>query len=207
MRAVFRLFLVAAGLFLTAVGGAQAQQGCLVQQAADSAVQRQIAMIDAAKVNPSDFFSGANSCIAPQLLQRVDLSNMIPSMQNFLSDAAMSAVNGMIQQAQSKLCSALNSQLSQLVGKLNSVGGEFQSQLGGELGSILGGSNSFTQISLPAINGLGSYDLQSQTGGSLINASNPGSGMQSPSGGVIQPRIPSGSLTQPGGSNFGTIFQ
>ena len=41
-------------------GPATSTQQCGIQQAADLAVQRQLTLIDAAKTNTSEFFSGAN---------------------------------------------------------------------------------------------------------------------------------------------------
>lgn len=205
--------LMFAGMMWLAASGQEAQAqagGCMVQQAADAAVQRQIGMIDAAKVNPSEFFSGANSCISSSLLQRIDLSNFIPSASNFLSGGVESMISNLIQQAQQKLCEALNSQLQQLVGKLNSFGGSFQSQLPGELASLLGGSNSFTPVTLPGINGIGQYDLQSQTGTPLFqNISTPPiNPSPSGSGSVINPEsLRQTSGGQEGGNSFGTIFQ
>lgn len=210
MGARVNALMVAGALWLGASGQeAQAQAGgCMVQQAADAAVQRQIAMIDAAKVNPSEFFSGANSCIAPALLQRIDLSNFIPSAANFLSSGVESMIGNLIQQAQQKICEALNSQLQQLVGKLNSVGGSFQSQLPGELASILGGSNSFTPVTLPAIGGIGQYDMQSQTGGSLFETVSTPPFVPQGTGGLNGSIINPDSLRpQSDGSSFGTIYQ
>ena len=71
MRTGLRRVVLAGGLALAGAAPAAAQtsgNNCLVRQAADAAVQRQIALIDAAKVNPSSFFNGPNSCIAGDLL-------------------------------------------------------------------------------------------------------------------------------------------
>jgi hypothetical protein len=166
---VFAMWLIAS---IAGLSEAMAQD-CLVKQAADAAVQRQIAMLDAAKVNPSEFFSGQNSCISPMLLQKIDLSKFIPSMQDFLSSGAQSMINNLIQQAQAQVCQILNQQLSNLIGRINSAGSSFQSQLGSQLAGLLGGQNAFSPVQLPGIGGIGQYNFVSQVGGSLFGGAQP----------------------------------
>ncbi len=110
MGGALRLAVLAGGLALAGAAPAQAQStgnNCLVRQAADAAVQRQIALIDAAKVNPSAFFNGPNSCIAGDLLKRFDLSNLIPDLSGFLTGAATSLVQSVIDQAKRQVCQIL----------------------------------------------------------------------------------------------------
>lgn len=130
---------------------------CLVTQAADAAVQRQLQMIDAAKVNPADFFSGANSCISPQLMQSFDLSRFIPDLAGLLSGNIDGLLSSVLNAAKNQVCSVLNEQLSQVLQKLNTSGASFDSSLSGQLRSILGSSRT---ISAPSTN-FGQYTFSS----------------------------------------------
>ena len=193
-----RIILAIWMLITAAACSAASAQDCLVKQAADAAVQRQIAMLDAAKVNPSEFFSGANSCISPMLLQKIDLSKFIPSVQDFLSSGAQSMINNLIQQAQAQVCQILNQQLSNLVSRINSAGSSFQSQLGSQLAGLLGGQNAFNPIQLPGVGGIGQYNFVSQIGTPLF-----GSGQQP----AVQQNVPQMSPAQGSGTNFGNMLQ
>lgn len=135
---------------------------CLVTQASDAAIQRQISMIDAAKVNPSDFFSGASSCISPQLLQSFDLSRFIPDLASFLSGGVDGLLQNILSQVKNQVCSVLNQQLGNLVQKLNLSSLNFEGTLSSQMRSILGGSRSTTvpswsgQYSFPSSSSYGS---------------------------------------------------
>ncbi len=141
---------------------------CLVRQAADAAVQRQIALIDAAKVNPSSFFNGPNSCIAGDLLKRFDLSNLIPDLSGFLTSAATNLVQSVIDQAKRQVCQILDSQLRDTIGSINQQMNSFQSSITGDLFRQLNGS--ISPISLPNISNIGSYNhVQNSAFGSALN--------------------------------------
>ncbi|WP_245239820.1 hypothetical protein [Methylobacterium variabile] len=169
------LILVAAavgGLGLAAPAPALAQStgnNCLVRQAADAAVQRQIALIDAAKVNPQSFFTGQNSCIAGDLLKRFDLSNLIPDIQSVVTNAAINAFSGVMDAAKRQVCQILDSQLQNTISSINRQMGSFQSSIGGDLFRQLNGS--IMPISIPNITGIGTYqrlrDDQINTLGSI----------------------------------------
>ncbi len=160
---------------------------CLVRQAADAAVQRQIALIDAAKVNPSSFFNGPNSCIAGDLLKRFDLSNLIPDLSGFLTSrsAATNLVQSVIDQAKRQVCQILDDQLRDTIGSINRQMNSFQSSITGDLFRQLNGS--ITPISLPSITNIGSYNhVQNSAFGSALNL-NP----TQTSTTVVQPTRPS----------------
>lgn len=158
MRRVIFAAMVAACLGFG--GAAQAQTtDCLVKQAADAALQKQIATLDAAKVNPHDFFSGPNSCISDSLLSRIDLSNLIPDLASLITGAIDSMISNIINAAQQKICSLLNSQLQNITQLINQRLYSFQSQLGGQLSGILSQGGSFTQLQLPNIPGIGQYAM------------------------------------------------
>lgn len=129
---------------------------CAVQQAANEALKRRLAIIDAAKVNPSDFFSGNNSCISNDLLKSLDMSNLIPDLAGFMQNGFQSAAQNILNQAKQKACETLNDQMDKVIGNINGT-----SKIG-ELQGLLGG-NEF-QISKPSYPSFGKYSL-----GSIIN--------------------------------------
>ncbi|SEP49160.1 hypothetical protein SAMN04487843_12947 [Methylobacterium sp. ap11] len=171
MRASLLLAAVVGGLALAVPAPVRAQStgnNCLVRQAADAAVQRQIALIDAAKVNPSSFFNGPNSCIAGDLLKRFDLSNLIPDLSGFLTSAATNLVQSVIDQAKRQVCQILDSQLRDTIGSINQQMNSFQSSITGDLFRQLNGS--ISPISLPNISNIGSYNhVQNSAFGSALN--------------------------------------
>ncbi|MCF4130142.1 hypothetical protein [Methylobacterium sp. SyP6R] len=172
MRTSLILAAVGGGLALAGPAPAQAQSignNCLVRQAADAAVQRQIALIDAAKVNPSSFFNGPNSCIAGDLLKRFDLSNLIPDLSGFLTSTATSLVQSVIDQAKRQVCQILDSQLQDTIRSINQQMGSFQSSVTGDLFRQLNGS--ISPITLPSITNLGTYSHVQNTafGSALTN--------------------------------------
>ncbi|MFY9294908.1 MAG: hypothetical protein WAP03_30125, partial [Methylorubrum rhodinum] len=141
---------------------------CLVQQAANAAVQRQIALIDAAKVNPSAFFNGPNSCVAANLLQSINLSNLIPDLSGFLTSAAQGIINGVIDAAKRQVCQILDQQLYETIGSINQSMMGYQSSLPSSLYLQLNGS--ITPVVIPNINGIGTYAHVQPTGfGPAVN--------------------------------------
>ena len=95
-KATFAGLAVSAAIFAASPASAQGAGGCGITQAADAAVQRQIALLDAAKVDSSEFFNGANSCLGSNLLDSLDLSNLIPTSFDFLGGAADQMVSSVI---------------------------------------------------------------------------------------------------------------
>lgn len=170
MRASLILAAVVGGLALAGTAPSLAQStgnNCLVRQAADAAVQRQIALIDAAKVNPSSFFNGPNSCIAGDLLKRFDLSNLIPDLSGFLTSGVTNLVQSVIDQAKRQVCQILDDQLRDTIRSINQQMGSFQSSVTGDLFRQLNGS--ISPISLPNITNLGTYNhVQSTAFGSAL---------------------------------------
>lgn len=141
---------------------------CIVQQAAAAAVQRQIALIDAAKVNPSAFFNGPSSCVAANLLQSINLSNLIPDLSGFLTSAAQGIINGVIDAAKRQVCQILDQQLYETIGSINQSMMGYQSSLPSSLYTQLNGS--ITPVVIPNINGIGTYNHVQPTGfGPAVN--------------------------------------
>ncbi|MBZ6078928.1 hypothetical protein [Microvirga puerhi] len=156
------LATTAAMVFIAMVGEGAAQSsqqssGCSIQQASDAALQQQIALIDAAKVNVPEFFTGANSCINPNLFKSFDLSSLIPDAAGFLQGGLAGTAENLLNQAKTQLCGVLNEQMNKLLGRLRSTITDFSSSIGSELSSILGGSTGGLQ--LPNIPNVGQYDF------------------------------------------------
>jgi hypothetical protein len=214
MRASLILAAMVGGLALAVPAPAHAQStgnNCLVRQAADAAVQRQIALIDAAKVNPSSFFNGPNSCIAGDLLKRFDLSNLIPDLSGFLTSAATNLVQSVIDQAKRQVCQILDDQLRDTIGSINRQMNSFQSSINGDLFRQLNGS--ISPISLPTITNIGSYShVQNSAFGSALNLNptqnsttvvQPDTSQSSSSSTIVIP--PSSGTTN--GTGYGGIMQ
>lgn len=132
--------------------------GCGVEQAAQAALQRRLAVIDAAKVNPSDFFTGSNSCISADLLKSFDLSTLIPDLAGFLSGGVQQLAQQAINAAKQQACQVLNDQISGVIGKINGATSSFNGGLSGDLAGILGKS---LPIGKPSTPGYGSYKFSS----------------------------------------------
>lgn len=207
LTATFAWLAVSAAVYAASPSPASAQaSGCGITQAADAAVQRQIALLDAAKVDSSEFFNGANSCLGANLLDSLDLSNLIPTSFDFLGGAADQLINGLMQKAQQQVCQVLNDQLQKVVGKINTNMFEFDSLMGGQMNDLLGGSgNSVTELKMPNIPGIGQYDF------TLASVST-GNGIDQPI--MTPPAVQAGNngtgTTTTGSSTnnaFGTLFQ
>ncbi len=181
---------------------ASAASTCSVKAAADAAVQRQITLIDAAKVNPSDFFDGANSCIATNLLQQFDLSNLIPDLSGFLTSAAQNLITQALNTAKQQVCSILNSQLQNVINQINSKLYAFRSTLSADLSKLLNGSTS--TIMLPNVTGIGTYTFNASSSslGSVL-----GVGSSSTTTTTTTDTSSGSSATSSGTtSNYSTIF-
>lgn len=196
----FALIAVVAALLFAPVPSSAAST-CSVKAAADAAVQRQITLIDAAKVNPSDFFDGANSCIATNLLQQFDLSNLIPDLSGFLTSAAQNLVTQALDTAKQQVCSILNSQLQNVINQINSKLYAFRSTLSADLSNLLNGSTS--AITLPSVPGIGTYTFNASS-----SSLGPVLGGGSAATTTPATETSSGSSTTSSGatSNYSTIF-
>ncbi|MCV9909566.1 hypothetical protein OIV19_18355 [Brucella sp. HL-2] len=144
--------------FSATSGGAS----CGVEAAADAALQQQIALIDAAKVNVPDFFSGPNSCINTNLLQSFNLSNMIPDLAGFFQGNVQGITQNLLNQAKQQVCKLLDDQLQKTLGNMQQAVGKVNSSVGTDLASLLGGATS--GLNMPKIDGIGKYDFSGSNG-------------------------------------------
>lgn len=148
----------------TSLGNATTSGGasCGVQEAADAALQQQIALIDAAKVNVPDFFTGAGSCINTNLLKSFNLSNMIPDLGGFFQGNIQGMTQNLLNQAKQQVCKLLDQQLQKTLGNMQQAVGKVNSSVGPELAGLLGGSTS--GLTMPKIDGIGNYDFSGSNG-------------------------------------------
>jgi phage-related minor tail protein len=130
---------------LLAAGAAHAESGCVIEQAAQAALDRQVKAIEAAQTDVGSFFSGSNSCINSNLLQMIDFSNVIPDLAGLVSSLGTEAINNMLNSAIAQACEVANEQIADVTGNLNSSLTSWNSNLSDEIGSII----SDGQISLP----------------------------------------------------------
>ena len=211
MRPILALAVVLGGLSLASPSAQAQTQNCLVRQAADAAIQRQIALIDAAKVNPSSFFNGANSCIAADLLKRFDLSNLIPDASGFLTSGVQSLISSVMDAAKRQVCQILDNQLRSTISSINSSMGGFQNSLSGDLFRQLNGS--ISPITIPNITGIGTYTYtQHNAFGSALNlAAAPTTLTTTPTTTTTTTDVPAATTvapnTSPAGSSFGGMYQ
>jgi hypothetical protein len=211
MRPILALAVVLGGLSLASPSAQAQTQNCLVRQAADAAIQRQIALIDAAKVNPSSFFNGANSCIAADLLKRFDLSNLIPDASGFLTSGVQSLISSVMDAAKRQVCQILDNQLRSTISSINSSMGGFQNSLSGDLFRQLNGS--ISPITIPNITGIGTYTYtQNNAFGSALNlAAAPTTLTTTPTTTTTTTDVPAATTvapnTSPAGSSFGGMYQ
>ena len=211
MRPILALAVVLGGLSLASPSAQAQTQNCLVRQAADAAIQRQIALIDAAKVNPSSFFNGANSCIAADLLKRFDLSNLIPDASGFLTSGVQSLISSVMDAAKRQVCQILDNQLRSTISSINSSMGGFQNSLSGDLFRQLNGS--ISPITIPNITGIGTYTYtQNNAFGSALNlAAAPTTLTTTPTTTTTTTDVPAATTvapnTSPAGSSFGGMSQ
>lgn len=131
-----------AGVFFAGPLAAQ----CLVQDAAQAALQRELQLIEAMAVDPAASFRGPDSCVNMDVLTSLDLSNLIPDLSGLLADFSMDAINGAISGAQSQVCRQIQDAIGSSVGDATSAVTQFNSGLTGELNSVL--SNGWTDLGL-----------------------------------------------------------
>ncbi len=155
----FRVALAAGALatgMALASPAAAAPGDCIVQQSAQAALQRQLAIIDASKTNVSSFFNGPNSCVSSGLLSSFDLSQLIPDFAGLLQNGLTNLYRTVLDQAKQQVCRVVNGQIQDVVGRINSVRGQYQSAAGGNLAGLMGSST----IALPTgIPNFGNYPL------------------------------------------------
>ena len=128
--------LVCAGLFV-ASGSASLAQDCLVEEAAQAALERELELIRELAADPEDSFSGPSSCIAADIFNSFDLSNAIPDLAGFVTSLPTEAIAAAIDGAKEKACQAIEDTVTSSIGGARDRMGVFDSSLSDELSGIL----------------------------------------------------------------------
>jgi hypothetical protein len=143
-RAVGVLAVIAGGLGAPAVHAQTSSGGCVVERAAQAALDRQVKRIEAAQTDVSSFFQGQNSCINQNLLNIIDFSRFIPDLSSLVSQIGQDAVNKLLNQAVQKACDIANDQIGDVTNKMNTSLVDWDQGLDDEVRSIISGG----QVSL-----------------------------------------------------------
>lgn len=110
---------------------------CMVEQAAQAALDREIKLIEALAVDVEGTFNGPQGCIDASIFQQFDLSKFIPNGTAFLSGAATELITTAIQSAKDKVCQKINDKITDAVGTAQGTISNFSSGLTDELSSVL----------------------------------------------------------------------
>lgn len=119
------------------VAGTASAQDCIIQDAAQAALDRQVKAIEAAQTDVSSFFQGPNSCINGDLLNMIDFSFAIPDLAGLLANLGTNAIDNLLQAGIQKACDVANEQIEDVVGNINGSMEEWQSGLSTEVAQII----------------------------------------------------------------------
>lgn len=134
------------GLVMASVASAATAEDCLVEEAAQAALNREIALIKATATDVDETFNGTDGCIDSSIFDDFDLSSLIPDLAGMLTSLSTSFITDAISSAKSKLCKAVNDQISDTVGSAKSAVTDFDSGLSSELKDAL--DNGWEDVSL-----------------------------------------------------------
>lgn len=117
--------------------GAGTGAGCVVEQAAQAALDRQIRSIEAAQTDVSSFFRGENSCINGNLLNIIDFSRFMADPAGLIGSLGQDQVNNLLNQAVQKACDVANEQIADVTGNINTTLVGWDHGLDDEIRSII----------------------------------------------------------------------
>lgn len=118
-------------------GATATAQECLVEEAAQAALDREIALIQELAANPEDSFTGPESCINSDIFNSFDLSIAIPDLAGLLSSFSTDLITNAIASAKAQACRAINDAVEDAVGEASEMVSNFNSTLSDELAGIL----------------------------------------------------------------------
>lgn len=125
-------------------GAANAQ--CVVQDAAQAALERELELIEALATDPADSFRGDSSCVNMDILSSLDLSTMIPDLAGLLDLSSLTDISGLLSGAQSQVCRAIQDAIDDNVSEATSAVTNYNSGLTDELNSVL--SNGWSDLGM-----------------------------------------------------------
>lgn len=137
LNQVVALLSTVATMTIAQAAHAQSSGGCVVEQAAQAALDRQIRSIEAAQTDVSSFFQGENSCINGNLLNMIDFSPSISSLSGIGMNIGQQAINTMLEQAMQQACNVANDQIQDVTGNLNTSLASWDSGLSDEIRGII----------------------------------------------------------------------
>ena len=123
--------------FAVASSPAASAEGCLVEEAAKAALEREIELIKATATNVDDTFNGPEGCISSDIFKDFDLSSFIPDLSGMLSNLSTSMITDAINSAKAKICKKINDQIKDTVGNATGAMSDFSSGLSDELKGVL----------------------------------------------------------------------
>ena len=137
-----RAFALSVGSLLVSASfavpaAAQSGGGCVVEQAAQAALDRQIKSIEAAQTDVSSFFQGQNSCINGNLLNMIDFSRFMQDPTGLIASLGQDQVNQLLNQAVQKACDIANEQIQDVTGNLNTSLASWDSGLDEQIRNII----------------------------------------------------------------------
>ena len=134
---------------------------CDLPQAAEFAIQSNLRLINGASVNPGRYFTpgGSDSCISGIMLQSFDLSNLIPDIWGFVSNALENAIVAGVNSAVRGVCNSVNGAIQNTIGNINNAIGTINT---GGSGSayVLMGMTPIDPTFAATLNGNGSFGIQ-----------------------------------------------
>ena len=126
-----------AGLTLLAFASSVSAADCFVEEAAKTALDREIELIKATATDVDSTFNGPEGCIDSSIFNDFDLSIAIPDLAGLLSNVSGNLIQGAIDAAKQKVCKKINDQIGDVVGKAKGATNNFSSGLSDELKGVL----------------------------------------------------------------------
>lgn len=138
--------MMAALAVSTALAAPGLADTCMVEQAAQAALDREIKLIEALATDVESVFNGPQGCIDGSIFQEFDLSGLIPDLTGMLTSVATDMVSGAIASARDKVCQTINTKITDAVGSAQGTINQFSSGLTDELRGVL--DNGWNGLSL-----------------------------------------------------------
>lgn len=126
-----------AGPILAQTAPVRGGSNCMVEQAAQAALDREIKLIGSLATDVEKVFNGPEGCIDGSIFQEFDLSNLIPDLSGMLTSAATDMVTNAIASAKQKVCKNISAKITDAVGTAQGTVSQFSSGLTDDLKGVL----------------------------------------------------------------------